>query len=70
LVDARVPFLDPSFEALLRCQLKFASDAYTKLSHLKQEFQNQGSTGKNLEGRVEQVLQQMRDLEIVGKGSQ
>lgn len=27
LIDVRVPFLDPSFDAMLRCQLKFIEDA-------------------------------------------
>lgn len=66
LIDARVAWLDPSFEALIKCQLKFTSDAYVKLQDLKLYFQQHGSNGQNIEGRVESVLQQLRDLTIVG----
>jgi len=32
LVELRVPYLDPSFEAMVRCQLKFAEEGYEKMS--------------------------------------
>jgi hypothetical protein len=71
LVDLRVPYLDPSFEALIKCQIKFAGDAYARLSELKTELEQAG-LGSNLQsnqldGRVEAVLQQLRDLTIVGQ---
>lgn len=32
LLDLRVPFFDPSFEAMIRMQCKFAEEGYDKLS--------------------------------------
>ena len=32
LLDLRVPFFDPSFEAMIRMQYKFAEEGYEKLS--------------------------------------
>jgi bridging integrator 3 len=32
LLDLRVPFFDPSFEAMIRMQSKFAEEGYEKLS--------------------------------------
>lgn len=72
LVDARVPYLDPSFEALVKCQLRFAATAHEKLAALHTEFQQGLKAGHgdgasvSLEGRVEAVLQQLRDLSITG----
>ena len=31
LLDLRVPFFDPSFEAMIRMQCKFAEEGYEKL---------------------------------------
>ena len=32
LLDLRVPYFDPSFEAMIRMQCKFAEEGYDKLS--------------------------------------
>ena len=32
LLDLRVPYFDPSFEAMIRMQAKFAEEGYEKLS--------------------------------------
>ena len=32
LLDQRIPFFDPSFEAMIRIQAKFAEEAYEKMS--------------------------------------
>lgn len=32
LLDLRVPYFDPSFEAMIRMQSKFAEEGYEKLS--------------------------------------
>ncbi|TPX37077.1 hypothetical protein SmJEL517_g00813 [Synchytrium microbalum] len=62
LVDLRVPYLDPCFEALVKSQLAFSQDAHERLSALQQHM----GQGQNVEGAVEGVLQQMRDLSICG----
>ena len=32
MLDLRVPYFDPSFEAMIRMQCKFAEDGYEKMS--------------------------------------
>ncbi|KAI8592999.1 hypothetical protein BDZ88DRAFT_405151 [Geranomyces variabilis] len=61
LVAMRVPYLDPCFQALVKTQLKFNESAHTKLDAIRTAFPNDG---KQLEGQVEDVLLQMRELSI------
>ena len=63
LVNARVPFLDPSFEALVKSQIKFAEDAHAKMAELKKYFSKHG-IDENMDGRVDETLQKLRDLSI------
>lgn len=35
LLDLRVPYFDPSFEAMIRMQAKFAEEGYEKLSSVQ-----------------------------------
>ncbi len=69
LIDLRVPYLDPSFEALVKIQLRFCAEAYSRMAQVQQylepdtrELYAQGA----LDGRVERVLQEIRDLSIAG----
>jgi len=62
LIDLRVPYLDPSFEALVKSQLRFTQDAQRKLEGIRAAFPGAGEA--NVEGQVERVLQQMRELTI------
>ncbi|KAJ3039769.1 hypothetical protein HDV00_011896 [Rhizophlyctis rosea] len=61
LIDLRVPYLDPSFDALVKSQLRFNEVAYSKLCEIKNAFP---ADDKSLEGQAENVLQQMRELSI------
>ncbi|CAD6571659.1 MAG: hypothetical protein TREMPRED_000341 [Tremellales sp. Tagirdzhanova-0007] len=69
LLDLRVPYLDPSFEAMIRCQLRFAEEGYEKLSgvqryfadHIRDDYANGA-----LDGQVEGVLDEMKELSIFG----
>ncbi|KNC98991.1 amphiphysin-like protein RVS161 [Spizellomyces punctatus DAOM BR117] len=63
LIDLRVPYLDPCFEALVKSQLRFNESAFDKLNAIRTAFPNEG---RGLEGQVEGVLQQMRELTICG----
>jgi len=63
LVDLRVPYIEPSFEALVRNQLKFCDDSYNNLEGIKSYFPQEN---EKLETKVEDVLQTMRDLSICG----
>ena len=69
LIDLRVPYLDPSFEALVKIQLRFCAEAYSRMAQVQQyldadtrEMYAQGA----LDERVEEVLTQIRDLSIAG----
>lgn len=71
LVDLRIPYLDPSFEAMVRIQAKFAEDGYEKLGGVQRFFadgvREQYADGQ-LDNQVEAVLQEMRELSICGVG--
>ena len=69
LIDLRVPYLDPSFEALVKIQLRFCAEAYSRMAQVQQwldegarELYAQGS----LDEEVERTLQEIRDLSISG----
>lgn len=63
VVELRVPYLDPSFEALVKAQLKFCQTSYEQLEALRHHFPPED---ENNDRRVEDVLQQMRELTICG----
>jgi amphiphysin len=69
LLDLRVPYLDPSFEALVKIQLRFCAEAYSRMAQVQQfldpDTREQYAQGQ-LDGRVEQVLQEIRELSISG----
>lgn len=69
LIDLRVPYLDPSFEALVKIQLRFCAEAYSRMAQVQQyldaDTRDQYANGQ-LDGRVEQVLQEIRELSISG----
>ncbi|KZO98782.1 BAR-domain-containing protein [Calocera viscosa TUFC12733] len=71
LLDLRVPFFDPSFEAMIRMQCKFAEEGYDKLGGVQRYFsdsiRDEYAAGQ-LDSQVEAVLQEMKDLTIVGSG--
>jgi bridging integrator 3 len=69
LIDLRVPYLDPSFEALVKIQLRFCAEAYSRMAQVQQyldaDTREQYAQG-HLDSKVEQVLQEIRDLSIAG----
>ncbi|KAH9839511.1 BAR-domain-containing protein [Rhodofomes roseus] len=69
LLDLRVPFFDPSFEAMIRMQCKFAEEGYEKLSGVQRYFADNvrdDYAAGQLDAQVEGVLQEMRELTICG----
>ncbi|RMZ02926.1 hypothetical protein D0862_05842 [Hortaea werneckii] len=60
-----VPYLDPSFEALVKIQLRFCAEAYSRMAQVQQYLdastRDQYANG-DLDARVEDVLGQIRDL--------
>lgn len=69
LIDLRVPYLDPSFEALVKIQLRFCAEAYSRMAQVQQyldaDTRDQYAQG-HLDQRVEEVLQEIRGLNIAG----
>ncbi|KAK3117323.1 BAR adaptor protein Hob3 [Teratosphaeriaceae sp. CCFEE 6253] len=69
LIDLRVPYLDPSFEALVKIQLRFCAEAYSRMAQVQQYMdastRDQYASG-DLDARVEDVLGQIRELSIAG----
>ncbi|KAH8178426.1 BAR domain-containing protein [Sarocladium implicatum] len=69
LIDLRVPYLDPSFEALVKIQLRFCAEAYSRMAQVQQyldaETRDLYAEG-HLDARVEEVLQEIRELSISG----
>ncbi|EIM81308.1 BAR-domain-containing protein [Stereum hirsutum FP-91666 SS1] len=69
LLDQRVPYFDPSFEAMIRMQCKFAEEGYEKLSGVQRYFDDSvrdDYAAGQLDAQVEGVLQEMRELSICG----
>ncbi|KAF8320937.1 BAR-domain-containing protein [Clavulina sp. PMI_390] len=68
-IDLRIPFYDPSFEAMVRLQAKFAEEGYEKLGGVQRYFpdnvRDEYAAGQ-LDAQVEQALQEMKDLSICG----
>ncbi len=69
LIDLRVPYLDPSFEALVKIQMRFCAEAYSRMAQVQQyldaDTRDQYAAGE-LDNSVEEALQQIRDLSISG----
>jgi len=69
LMGLRVPYFDPSFEAMIRMQCKFAEEGYEKLSGVQRYFEDSvrdDYAAGQLDAQVEGVLQEMRELSICG----
>jgi amphiphysin len=65
LIDLRVAYLHPSFEALVKSQLQFNEDAFYALDSIGKSFPSGTSGGMaSLEGQVEASLQKMKELTI------
>ncbi len=54
--------MNPSFEAIVKSQLAFNEGAFNRLKTIEKIFP--ADSEKGLEGRVEGVLQRMRELSI------
>jgi len=72
LIDLRIPYFDPSFEAMIRMQCKFAEEGYEKLGGVQRYFADSvrdDYAAGQLDAQVEGVLQEMRGLSICGGGN-
>lgn len=69
LVNLRIPFLDPSFEAFVKIQLRFFNESYRQLNGLQEKMDAQTRedyVNGTLEKRLDGVLAKMRELNITG----
>lgn len=72
LIDLRVPYLDPSFEALVKIQLRFCTESYTRLAQVQQYLDassREEYANGQLDSKVEDLLQNMRELSITSLGA-
>lgn len=63
VIELRVPYIDPTFEALVKSQLRFSQTSYEHLEGLRHHFPANNETADT---RVDNVMQQMRELTICG----
>ena len=71
LVALRVPYYDPSFEALVKIQLRFCTEGYTRLAQIQQYLDMQSRddyANGALDDRIEDLLRQMSSLDICAVG--
>ena len=71
LIALRVPFYDPSFESLVKIQLRFCTEGYSRLAQIQQYLdpasRDEYANGL-LDGKVDDLLQQMNGLNICALG--
>ncbi|CCE90709.1 amphiphysin-like protein RVS161 TDEL_0B05800 [Torulaspora delbrueckii] len=71
LIALRVPYYDPSFEALVKIQLRFCTDGYTRLAQIQQYLDQQSRddyANGLLDDKIADLLQQMQSLDICALG--
>lgn len=71
LIDLRVPYFDPSFEALVKIQLRFCTEGYARLAQVQQYLDPQTRddyANGQLDIRIDQMLDEMRKLNICSLG--
>lgn len=71
LINLRIPWYDPSFEALVKIQMRFCTEGYARLAQV-QQYLDQTSRDEYANGvldqRVEQKLGEMAQLNICSLG--
>ncbi|KAI5950104.1 hob3 [Candida jiufengensis] len=71
LIALRVPFYDPSFESLVKIQLRFCTEGYSRLAQIQQYLDpNSRDDYANglLDGKIDDLLGQMQTLSITSLG--
>lgn len=71
LIRLRVPYYDPSFEALVKIQMKFCTEGYSRLAQV-QQYLDQTSRDEYanglLDSKIDDLLVQMNGLQIATLG--
>ncbi|CAI5760122.1 unnamed protein product [Candida verbasci] len=71
LISLRVPYYDPSFESLVKIQLRFCTEGYSRLAQIQQYLDPQSRdeyANGLLDGKIDDLLIQMQSLEISSLG--
>lgn len=72
LISLRVPFYDPLFESLVKIQLKFCTEGYSRLAQIQQYLEQQSRdeyANGLLDGKIDDLLLQMNSLNIATLGA-
>lgn len=67
LISLRVPFYDPSFESLVKIQMKFCTEGYSRLAQVQQCLDQQSRddyANGVLDGKIDELILQMNSLNI------
>lgn len=71
LIALRVPYYDPSFESLVKIQLRFCTEGYSRLAQV-QQYLDQSSRDEYanglLDGKIDDLITQMNSLGIAALG--
>ncbi|ODV97357.1 hypothetical protein PACTADRAFT_49087 [Pachysolen tannophilus NRRL Y-2460] len=71
LIGLRVPYFDPTFEALIKIQLRFCTEGYTRLAqvqqYLEQTSRDEYANGQ-LDTKIDDLIGQMNNLNICALG--
>lgn len=71
LISLRVPFYDPSFESLVKIQLKFCTEGYSRIAQIQQYLdaasRDEYANGL-LDSKIDELLGQMNTLNIAALG--
>lgn len=72
LISLRVPFYDPSFESLVKIQLKFCTEGYSRLAQLQQhldQLSRDDYANGILDSKIDDMVVQMNGLSIASLGA-
>ena len=68
-VNLAEPFLDPCFDALIRCQAKYASDVVSGIKSIESMIPARSGAGGfnmvNIENELDIIFSEMKQLSIV-----
>ena len=67
LISLRVPFLDPSFESLVKIQMKFCTESYLRLAQVQQFLDTtdrEDYANGVLDARIDDLLTRINGLSI------
>ncbi|CCE66071.1 hypothetical protein TPHA_0O01020 [Tetrapisispora phaffii CBS 4417] len=71
LLSLRVPYYDPTFESMIKIQMRFSTEGYTKLAQVQQYLDQQARddyANGLLDAKLDEILQKMMQLDICTLG--